>query len=784
MAVSTSVLYKDGALSAFQQTADGSIAQANASSSAKSSNTLSGTINNKINYSIEQKRNQLDFFFDKIIILDGEKIDEDLAITRMDTSILADIEAVNVKLRALQTAYQNRVSAGVKSDLIWRITSYTTSTSSQVIVSSGSTIGTTVFTYTGTYSLRCVRTSAGGLPQIGGSTNISYITSSGTASASTNDFPPFGYIADNLHGLKYYDEPYSTDILDTFVGSFTGSIGAASTVLTVRQLSSSGVASRIKVGQNIICSKEGVFPAGNEIVAIGSTIVNLDPTVEKIQATATAVSVGGTVSEIFITNSGAGYTYTSPPTISIDAPFGNRATGTATVSAAGTISEITLVNAGSGYTFAPTVTISSPVVISAAGYGLTNAAGIITDVVITDGGSGYSTTPTVVFEDPPSGTTATGTANLGVGNTVISVTITNAGSGYVSNPPVLFSTPGFTTATASASVSSGSVDSVIIINPGAGYTSASPPTVTFSSPPVVGASATVTISDVGIVTAITITNPGVGYTSTPSVTIEPPFNDLVPILYLEQGAADSASYPESDGSFVTFTVLSTSEEIDSIASETIALEFGANPFSPQTIGIMATSQAGIGTFIKYDNSGASSVTQTWRPELAAPEIRSGGTVYAAAVVEPTVGSGKIYYNNGFSVKPRYPTNGSYTSWRDAVEGDTLTLIYKSGYFFGTNPPPLTSFVTATSSDTGGYGTAITNAQNEVNSAEAEIAASLSSLNQKISVSNVLRKEKNEIAIQIWSQRQLIGQLLNEIAQYESSKSSLDSSTIRNIINGN
>lgn len=58
----------------------------------------------------------------------------------------------------------------------------------------------------------------------------------------------------------------------------------------------------------------------------------------------------------------------------------------------------------------------------------------ISSTTITAGGSGY-TTATVTFDDPPSGTTATGTAIL-VGGVVTDIQITNVGSGYTSPPNI------------------------------------------------------------------------------------------------------------------------------------------------------------------------------------------------------------------------------------------------------------------------------------------------------------------------------------------------------------
>ncbi len=60
-------------------------------------------------------------------------------------------------------------------------------------------------------------------------------------------------------------------------------------------------------------------------------------------------------------------------------------------------------------------------------------------VTVNSGGSGYTTAPTVTFTAPPSGTTATGTAQIS-GGIVTSISITNGGSGYVTAPSITIGT--------------------------------------------------------------------------------------------------------------------------------------------------------------------------------------------------------------------------------------------------------------------------------------------------------------------------------------------------------
>jgi hypothetical protein len=86
-----------------------------------------------------------------------------------------------------------------------------------------------------------------------------------------------------------------------------------------------------------------------------------------VAAAATAiVSTAGTISSLVFSNSGFGYTFTNPPTVTIESPIGigtsQRATANCIVSIAGTVSSVTITNPGSGYTSTnpPVVLFESP----------------------------------------------------------------------------------------------------------------------------------------------------------------------------------------------------------------------------------------------------------------------------------------------------------------------------------------------------------------------------------------------------------------------------------------
>jgi hypothetical protein len=208
-----------------------------------------------INSKIETENNNLKFANKQIDILDNAREPYLQAIYKIDSDVFSEIEAVNTTMIDVQSKYQDRVNSGCRTDLYWRFTG----------------IGTVGFgTGISFNSYTCTKASPVGL----GTTAGDYLTSAGVAYSTTP-----GLQEDNLYGIKIYDEPYSQDVVNSYVGSFIGTVGAASTVLTVMNPLYSGGLDSIKIGQLVVCDKQGVFPSGsNEIVGIGTAIANLTNT--------------------------------------------------------------------------------------------------------------------------------------------------------------------------------------------------------------------------------------------------------------------------------------------------------------------------------------------------------------------------------------------------------------------------------------------------------------------------------------------------------------------------
>lgn len=210
--------------------------------------TLSDKIKKDVAEKKQQKLDNIQFFKEQILLTDALKEDYDSAVAAIDTDLLSDITTVNNTLYDVQEAYQDRIDAGCRSDLFWRVVGLDTGT--------------------GDYSLIVTKLSI-----VGYGTTVSVVSASGTFTSypdGTIEIP--GVEGDNLHALKYYNEPYTKDIGDTTLGSFIGVVGTASTVLSIISESSEELISNFDIGNLIICSKTGVFPSGsNKIAGFGST---------------------------------------------------------------------------------------------------------------------------------------------------------------------------------------------------------------------------------------------------------------------------------------------------------------------------------------------------------------------------------------------------------------------------------------------------------------------------------------------------------------------------------
>jgi len=157
----------------------------------------------------------------------------------------------------------------------------------------------------------------------------------------------------------------------------------------------------------------------------------------------------------------------------------------------GSLTDIYINNSGINYTSTPIIAIStSPSGGNASAIGIMSTSEgtgklYLSDVLITNPGYGYTENPIVRFIGG-GGTGIAVTSGISTFNSVGIITITSGGTRYVSNPTVTFVGNVGTgmSATANAYVTAGIVTSIILTNAGFGYTIA--PTIVIGPPAGVG----------------------------------------------------------------------------------------------------------------------------------------------------------------------------------------------------------------------------------------------------------------------------------------------------------
>lgn len=246
---------------------------------------------------------------------------------------------------------------------------------------------------------------------------------------------------------------------------------------------------------------------------------------------------------------------------------------------------------------------------------------------------------------------------------------------------------------------------------------------------------------------------GIGTTLADLSVIDSGFStSLVDKLTLRYAASNAATAPQEDGTFVTFKVLKDPDTV-----KNLGLPFASSPYVPQTIKMMDSSTIGIGASIELDNaSGFPNVSRTWNQFLEGLQDPDQLNDPNKVVVKPKVGAGKVYYKTGFNAIPEI-NKGS--GWVRAQPGDTArnsdnTFLY-----------PDEVRVTAAPSCSTSINNAITNTESARDAAEADLASSSSVFSEKISLSNLIRDELNEINVRIWGYRTQMGQASDSINTY-------------------
>jgi|7_EtaG_2_1085326.scaffolds.fasta_scaffold05679_2 hypothetical protein len=240
---------------------------------------------------------------DQIVLLDAEKEQWDSAIEVTDRPLVTQIDAVNETLGEVRAAYQDRINVGCRTDLFWRVIDKSTNMGGET-----------------SYDVVCTKISVNGYDALGSSglgTCFAWLPPTGTNSAGIQTFPleflrniKIGVTTDNLHGIKYYNEPYTIDVGDTTVGQFIGTVGSGSTVLTIMSPYSDNLWADFEAGQLITCDKSGVLADQSVVIAGFSSAVT---------------SLSGLTTTVYTSNLGAGVT--SVPTILLASQAVGFATG-------------------------------------------------------------------------------------------------------------------------------------------------------------------------------------------------------------------------------------------------------------------------------------------------------------------------------------------------------------------------------------------------------------------------------------------------------------------------
>ena len=197
--------------------------------------------------------------------------------------------------------------------------------------------------------------------------------------------------------------------------------------------------------------------------------------------------------------------------------------------------------------------------------------------------------------------------------------------------------------------------------------------------------------------------------------------------------------------------------------------FWPKPTDPQTVGIMQTSNLGIGGRISLDNSGDPRGSQSWDPNLENEFIPMDPTNFAilTKVVAPNVGADRSYWKVGFQTAP-----GTGGIGVKAVEGSTITNIEEDDF---------DTYLITLPSCSASSNTKISDAISVLTPLENSFVGDDARNKTMVDATNALRQERNELCMRIWGNRTAIGDLNNKITRYESLRGYIEDETIEDII---
>ena len=240
----------------------------------------------------------------------------------------------------------------------------------------------------------------------------------------------------------------------------------------------------------------------------------------------------------------------------------------------------------------------------------------------------------------------------------------------------------------------------------------------------------------------------------------------VNILTVDSTALRSVRAPLDNGNYGNFEVLDDPANFANSGREKYSLSKDADPFIPQTVGIMQTANIGAGVSIALDNSGYPTSAMPWNPTLNGYSIQPSGV---PIIRPPKVGSGKCFWRVGFSAYPR----ASVGSAAKAAEDATLTVeVDDIANLYGT-----------LSSCPAALDTAITDAVGVSSTKETTLRGANDTSNPSlVEGANSLREERNEhYSLPIWGFRVGIGAQNEIVDRLQTLQAHLGDLTIRNVI---
>ena len=230
---------------------------------------------------------------ESVSALNATKEDHDYATNALDTLCFNQTNDVNVAINSVGAAYQSRVDAGCRSDLLWRVVSYSP--------------GSGTPSDPATWGLECIRVQAGNYEQKSSSgigSAFAFVEPNGTGGITSSHRSDgvlanvVGFATDFYHGIKVFDEPYAQSVSDTFVLGGVGTCGLGTNRLYLMNPTKSATNTvgdqnvGLKTGMIIQSETGGIFPQTSvDIVGIGTTMADLRSIDAGISTYATEITV-------------------------------------------------------------------------------------------------------------------------------------------------------------------------------------------------------------------------------------------------------------------------------------------------------------------------------------------------------------------------------------------------------------------------------------------------------------------------------------------------------------